>query len=243
MAKFWPVPSLLTNCPTAQALLATCAHLWPFQRRINGWPVVPLPKEPTAQASVADTVRTALSTAPVPGLGLATLAQLWPFQCRIRVWAPPVARLIPGALSPTAQMSVGDSARTPFRMLSSPATFVLGTTVQVEPFQCSVSVLSMPPLSRSKPTAQASQGESTVTPLRLLSSVPGLGGWLPLQAPQVAADADTAAGATPGRAPVTAPASISGMMSARARRPAGPRRRRLGLVIISRLPKTGHPAL
>src|SRR6516164_8975628 len=167
----------LKNAPTAQALLAevaatllsaplvpgcglvTWAHLWPFQRRINGWPVVPLPKEPTAQASVADTGRTALSTAPVPGLGLATRAQVWPSQCRIRGRVPPVARLIFGALSPTAQMSVGDSARTPFRMLSIPATFGLGTTVQVEPFQCSMSVWSMPPLSSSKPTAQASQGE------------------------------------------------------------------------------------
>src|SRR5215469_15027982 len=254
----------LKNVPTAQALLAavgatlvnsplvpgcglaTCAHLWPFQRRINGWPVVPLSKEPTAQASVADTVRTALSAAPFPGLGLATRAQAWPSQCRIRGRRPPAARLIPGALSPTAQMSVGDCARTPFRMLSIPATFGLGTTVQVEPFQCSVSVWSLPPLSRSKPTAQASQGESTATPLRLLSSVPGLGGWGPLQARQGAAgaDADTEAGAAFGRMPVTAPARISATMSARARRPAGPRRRGgLGSVIINRLPKTGHPAL
>ena len=38
-----------------------------------------------------------------------------------------------------------------------------------------------PPVSWSKPTAQASQGESTVTPVNLLSSVPGLGGVGPMQ--------------------------------------------------------------
>src|SRR5690348_4974959 len=157
MARFWSKSLPFTNRPTAQALLAevaatlpnappvpgcglvTCAHFWPFQCRIKGWPTVPLEKSPTAQASVADTVRTPRSPARVPGLGLVTCCQVWPSQCRIRVCSTPGAALVP-----TAQTSAADTARTPLRTLPSPATSGLGTTVQAEPSQCSVSVWLRP---------------------------------------------------------------------------------------------------
>src|SRR5205814_8189931 len=104
-----------------------------------------------------------------------------------------------------------------------------------------------PPVFWRKPTAQASQGEGTATPLSPLSSVPGLGGWGGSTGWQAADDA--VAGVAPA---VTVPASISEKMSARASLPAGPRRYvmvarrrrvRLGWVMVSRLPKTGRPAL
>src|ERR1700758_1909703 len=113
----------LKYVPTAQALLAevaatppnappvpgcglvTCAHFWPFQCRIKGWPAPPLSRKPTAQASVADTAPTALSQAAVPGLGLVTCRQVWPSQCRIRVrCSPPSTKL-----TPTAQTSAADT--------------------------------------------------------------------------------------------------------------------------------------
>src|SRR6266704_1040534 len=169
---------------------------------------------------------------------MACLAHFWPFQRRMK---PCV--VVPLKNAPTAQISVADLARTAFRTLSCPATFGLGTTVQAAPSQCSMSVWSGPPVSWSKPTAQASQGESTVTPLNSLYAVPGLGGvgppqtWAPLEAWQAAADA--AAG--PRSAAV--PASSNGMVSAGARRLARPRGRVLGSVIFSRLPVTGRLAL
>jgi hypothetical protein len=117
----------LKYTPTAHALLAevaatpdnvppvpgcglvTCAHFWPFQCRIKGWPAPPLSRKPTAQASVADTAPTALSQAAVPGLGLVTCRQVWPSQCRIRVRSSPPST----KLTPTAQTSAADTARTP----------------------------------------------------------------------------------------------------------------------------------
>ncbi len=99
----------------------------------------------------------------------------------------------------------------------------------------------------SKPTAQASQGESTVTPLNPLSSVPGLGGGGPpqaegpLKAEQAAVGTAADAGAGPALAAV--PASSNGMVSAGARCLARPRSRVRDSVIFSRLPATGRPAL
>jgi hypothetical protein len=61
---------------------------------------------------------------------------------------------------------------------------------------------------------------------------------MPVQAWQSEADA---AG---GSVPVTAPASSSGMVSAHARRRAGPRKRNgLDPVTTSRLPEIAHPSL
>ena len=45
---------------------------------------VPMPVEPTAQASSAEVAATALSTLPALRFGLGTRFQVVPFQCRIR---------------------------------------------------------------------------------------------------------------------------------------------------------------
>jgi hypothetical protein len=83
--------------------------------------------------------------------------------------------------------------------------------------------------------------------LNPLSSVPGLGGGGPPQAegPLKAEQAavGTAADAAAGPTLAAVPANSNEMVSAGARCLARPRRRVLGSVISSRLPKTGRPAL
>ena len=83
-------------------------------------------------------------------------------------------------------MLAGETARTLVRKLLALPGSGLGTTFQAAPSQCSMRVWFAPPL-KEKPTAQASQGESTVVLNSVLSDVPGLGGCVPDQLSQVAA--------------------------------------------------------
>ncbi len=102
-------------------------------------------------------------------------------------------------------MSVREAACTPSRMLPAPGCG-LATTVQAEPFQCSM----------REPTAQASHAETTATPLRTFP-VPGFGGGTPVQFSQV----DPEAAADPG--PASTPVTTSEAASSRRARPAGNR--------------------
>src|SRR6266571_357080 len=113
---------------------------------------------PTAQAwPEAGSAAAPLRVAAEPGLGLATMLQLVPSQCSMRVEGMP---LVPFWDWPTAQMSVAETAATPNRGLARvPAGLGLGTTVQLVPSHCSISVPE--PLS---PTAHTSLLETAVTP-------------------------------------------------------------------------------
>jgi hypothetical protein len=79
----------------------------------------------------------------------------------------------------------------------------LGTTCQAPPFQCSTRVRSFP--RRSKPTAQASHAESTVTPVSSLTVGLGLAGSLAGPLWQGVGTVSAT-----GTDPVTRPASING---------------------------------
>src|SRR5947207_5134964 len=74
---------------------------------------------------------------------------------------------------PTAQTSLEATAATPNRELSSVLSFGLGTMLQAEPFQCSVSVRSSP-AGRDRPTAHTSFAASASTAKRISSSTAGL---------------------------------------------------------------------
>src|SRR5690349_23110585 len=91
-----------------------------------------------------------------------------------------------------------EAARTLWRKLLPLPGSGLSTCAHENPFQCSIKVWNAP-VPMSEPTAQASHGESTATPLRLFSRVPGLGGCAPVQAWQLAAEA--AAGPVPANTP------------------------------------------
>src|SRR5256886_11329411 len=79
-----------------------------------------------------------------------------------------------GCCVPTAYTSSEAIAVTPARLLStSGPTFGLETRLQAAPFQWSVRVESSSPV-RPVPTAQTSFAETTVTPARPPTVVPGL---------------------------------------------------------------------
>src|SRR5438067_13696311 len=71
--------------------------------------------------------------------------------------------------SPTAQISVGEEALTPLRMLLPELGFGLDTCFQAVPFQCRISVLcaNAPPVTYP-PTAQTSVRDTAATPRRML---------------------------------------------------------------------------
>src|SRR5438132_14254314 len=77
--------------------------------------------------------------------------------------------------SPTAQISLAETTATLERLLSLDPIFGLETTFQLEPFQCSISVLMwLVVLGVEFPTAQTSLAETAATPVRTLSN-PGFG--------------------------------------------------------------------
>ena len=79
-----------------------------------------------------------------------------------------------GCCVPAAHTLSEAIAVTPARLLStSGPTFGLGTRLQAAPFQCSVRVESSSPVT-PVPTAQTSFAETTATPARLPTVVPGL---------------------------------------------------------------------
>ena len=96
-------------------------------------------------------------------LGEFAIAQADPSQCSINVWS-----VEPVSEKPTLQHSVDDAQITPRRRFRS-AEPVLGeeTRLQVLPFQCSITVWSVVPLS-AYPTAQQSAAEVHVTPVSTL---------------------------------------------------------------------------
>src|SRR5262249_58865034 len=85
----------------------------------------------------------------VPGLGLATTLQLVPFQCSISVCP------VPAALRnrPTAHTSLAETAAAAARLLKPVLALALATTLQLVPFQCSISVcVALLALGRKSPT-------------------------------------------------------------------------------------------
>src|SRR5947209_8700432 len=71
-------------------------------------------------------------------------------------------------------MSVAEIAATPKSLLPHDPGLGLGTTCQLVPSQCSVSVCSLPLFPRY-PTAQMSVAETAATPSSSVSFNPGLG--------------------------------------------------------------------
>src|SRR5215469_470917 len=96
-----------------------------------------------------------------------------PFQRRISVLVLPLVL----SNSPTAQASVGERAVTALSSLSPALGLGLLTRDQVVPLQCRVSVgLGVKSMGWPKfPTAQASVGESALTPRSWLNLRPGCG--------------------------------------------------------------------
>src|SRR6266702_4238344 len=188
--------------PTAQALVAesatgaaralildpglglgVTAHWDPFQCRIK---VVVGPTSPsavpTAQAELAESAATPDNKlSRLPTLGLETTSHWEPSQCSTNeAFCMP---LLPGCMCPTAQMSLAATAVTAVRALSEVPGLGLGTTLQLVPSQCSVSVRGAVDTLGSKcsPTAQASVGDVAVTPYSSLTSCPTLGLGVTLQ--------------------------------------------------------------
>src|SRR5947209_11998611 len=95
-----------------------------------------------------------------PTLGLGTTCQVVPSQCSISALRR-VALLF--WKSPTAQMSLAETAATPRSKLEPDPSLELGTTSQLMPSQCSISVWSVSSLWAS-PTAQMSLAEMAATP-------------------------------------------------------------------------------
>src|SRR5450759_1197056 len=103
--------------------------------------------------SLADTTATLLSilldvSATFGPFGLGTTLHVLPSQWSVKVPLTP---------TPTAQMSLADTAAIPSKWAYVP--FGEGTMLQFMPFQCSIKALSFP-----DPTAQMSLAETTATP-------------------------------------------------------------------------------
>src|SRR4051794_32473230 len=71
-------------------------------------------------------------------------------------------------------MSLGERANTPLRTLCSLITLALATTLQFDPFQCSIRVWSLG-LMWDVPTAHISVGDRAAADARLLFPAPTLG--------------------------------------------------------------------
>src|SRR5260221_9813973 len=98
-------------------------------------------------------------------LGLETTHQLVPFHCWISVRK---ALVVLSSSVPTAQMSVAETMATPLSVLVSVLGFGLATTLQLVPFQCSMSDALVP----VSPTAHTSAVETAATARRV--PLPGL---------------------------------------------------------------------
>src|SRR5215469_6191855 len=99
---------------------------------------------PTIQALTGDVTSTEYTKlSPVPPLGLGATFQALPFQCSARVRRLPV----PLMYQPTAQALVAEVAATACRVLATVPALGLGTTFQIAPFQCSIRVRVVPPLT------------------------------------------------------------------------------------------------
>src|SRR5262249_15133780 len=128
--------------------LDTMVHAFPSQCSMSVWNAVPVSKNPTAQASVAD-----VPTTPSRKLfcwltlGLSTTLHLLPFQCSTEVWftwvGPNTARW-----NPTAQTSSAEVADTRVNVLTNGPTFGLFTVDHVVPLKCSIRLTCTPSVER-----------------------------------------------------------------------------------------------
>lgn len=182
----WSILLLLLKVPTAQTLLepgtratparelsfdptlglGTTFQLVLFHCSVSVWStLLLLTKVPTTQMSLAETAVTPESELSCePMLGLGTTFQLVPFHCSISVRSFPLLL----TKSPTAQTLLEPGTRTtPESELSLDPTLGLGTTLQLEPFHCSVRVCRrVVLLLMNCPTAQTELSETAVTPKR-----------------------------------------------------------------------------
>src|SRR5215469_1144957 len=128
-----PVTPSVVRLSVASAGEASCDHLVPSQCSISAWLGNPVPVWPTAYTLLDETASSAYKALPPPfGSGAGTTDQAVPFQCSASVWVPPLA----SSVSPTAQMSVSESAAMPYRMFPCAPGLGLGITVQAVPSQC-----------------------------------------------------------------------------------------------------------
>src|SRR5262249_11879639 len=169
----------------------------PFQCWMSVLSADPAEKFPTAHTSFAEMDQIPLRNPPrLPaGLGLGACRHLVPFQCTMSG-----REIDPSLKSPTAQMFLAETARTPSSSPDAPI-FGLGTAVRAEQFDWSTNMANGPPLCW-EPTAQALQGDSTVALCSTLLVVPESGGCAPGQLTQV--PADTGLAATAGSKPTPA---------------------------------------
>ena len=137
-------------------------------------PLVLLSKLPTAVHMVEEEHETAASwvNSDPAGLGVDRIVQVVPFQAsaRVTVLPPPPD----GVEDPTAMQAVALAHETPTRLLSlEPATFGVGTMLQMVPFQLSASVVDVPPTgSLAVPTAMQLVGDGHEIASRLLYRPP-----------------------------------------------------------------------
>jgi hypothetical protein len=112
---------------------------------------------------------------PVSILALGSMDQLVPFQVSAKAAIVGDAELTSTVL-PTATQSVESAHEAPLSPLETPATFGLGRTDQVDPFQVSTKVWSrFDPELREDPTATQSLAAGQVTSWSRLACVPGPG--------------------------------------------------------------------
>src|SRR5690349_9375369 len=102
--------------------------------------------------------------------GMGTTDHEWPSQCS----TSPLSGNRPSCW-PAAQTSSGPTASTAYRWSPLGPGSGVGTTVQLEPFQCSASVWKTPlPLSWS-PTTHTSDGDGAVAAKSMSRTSPGCG--------------------------------------------------------------------
>ena len=171
------------SIPPARAM-GTIVQPVPFHRsiRVRLSPVVWSTQEPTANRrdEPGTPVIAAREQCRPATSGAGTMLQPAASRCIVRV---PFE-----VLSPTAQTSVAENARTSERWFSSaaPPSFGLGTTVQAWPFQCSIKVFGTSAGSSAEPTAHAFERASHAHGAELVVLVtdvrardPGPGGAVP----------------------------------------------------------------
>src|SRR5258707_2187155 len=176
-----PFPTAPTLVGDSALIPAALTPVWglmrlqlvPFQCRTAG-PVKAAgaytPAEPTAQTSLRASPEIASMFTPL-NAGLEMILQLLPSQCSTKAatGAPEESSTFPAAQTSFDETAVTPSNSPPFLGVG------LATTRQLLPFQCSIKVLSEPPLPNRIPTAHTSLLATPATPDRLSLLKEGVG--------------------------------------------------------------------
>src|SRR5258708_8786148 len=144
-----PVPTPLRSCAVQTPLwrCSTSGRAWWAASSL--WPAAQPPPPPTATDCSRPSVR--------PAVGTLTTVQCLPSQC-----STSGASLCSPLRWPTAQTLSGPACATPHRWSPEEPGFWLGTTDQLDPSQCSISVWKTPFRICCSPTSQTSLGQTAV---------------------------------------------------------------------------------